>query len=227
MAALDGRASPLRTGRWKSRVRRSPARRHGRFNRSEPPDSRTSLGHGRHPAARVVRWKRVGVGVPAGVGSLRIHQAAAVARRRKDFRSAAANSGALLTKKTSEEYFNWRFNNKPRTMPCGKKLRLLLMETAMVHWSFDDWQSTQDSNSNDSGSNLPRRSADRNSPPRAPDRFHVLLGRRRRMGGPGLPGNGRVATEAGALAALLNSPYSRIPFEAPCALLACLLWSYS
>jgi glucoamylase len=39
-------------------------------------------------------------------------------------------------------------------MPCGKKLRLLLMETAIVHWSFDDWQSAQDSNSNDSGWNL-------------------------------------------------------------------------
>jgi glucoamylase len=56
-----------------------------------------------------------------------------------------------LTKKTSSQYFNWRFNNKPRTMPCGKKLRLLLMEPAMVHWSFDKWQSSQDSNSKECG----------------------------------------------------------------------------
>jgi glucoamylase len=56
-----------------------------------------------------------------------------------------------LTKKKSAEYFNWRFNNKPRTMPCGKKLRLLVMEPAMVHWSFDNWQRSQDSESNDSG----------------------------------------------------------------------------
>jgi glucoamylase len=59
-----------------------------------------------------------------------------------------------LTKKISAQYFNWRFNNKPRTMPCGKKLRLLMMDPALVHWSFDNWQSTQDSNSNDSGWNL-------------------------------------------------------------------------
>jgi len=59
-----------------------------------------------------------------------------------------------LEKKVSAQYFNWRFNNKPRTLPCGKKLRILLMEPATVHWSFDNWQSTQDSNSEESGWNL-------------------------------------------------------------------------
>ncbi len=59
-----------------------------------------------------------------------------------------------LTKKKSAEYFNWRFNNKPRTMPCGKKLRLLLIEPAMVHWSFDNWQTAHDSDSEESGWNL-------------------------------------------------------------------------
>jgi glucoamylase len=59
-----------------------------------------------------------------------------------------------LTKKTMAQYFNWRFNNKARTMPCGKKLRILVMEPAMVHWSFDNWQSSQDSNSEESGWNL-------------------------------------------------------------------------
>jgi glucoamylase len=59
-----------------------------------------------------------------------------------------------LTKKISAQYFNWRFNNKPRTMPCGKKLRLLLLDPARVHWSFDNWQTSQDSDSNESGWNL-------------------------------------------------------------------------
>ncbi len=59
-----------------------------------------------------------------------------------------------LEKKTSSQYFNWRFNNKARTMPCGKKLRLLLLEEAMVHWSFDNWQTTADSESKESGWNL-------------------------------------------------------------------------
>jgi glucoamylase len=59
-----------------------------------------------------------------------------------------------LKNKTSAKYFNWRFNNKPRTMPCGKMLRLLLMEKARVHWSFDNWATSQDTDSTESGWNL-------------------------------------------------------------------------
>lgn len=56
-----------------------------------------------------------------------------------------------LNQKKFGEYFNWRFNNKPRTMPCGKKLRILLMEPALLHWSFDGWVTCKDSESEDSG----------------------------------------------------------------------------
>jgi glucoamylase len=59
-----------------------------------------------------------------------------------------------LEKKVSARYFNWRFNNKARTLPRGKTLRILLMEPATVHWSFDNWQSVQDSSSEESGWNL-------------------------------------------------------------------------
>ena len=56
-----------------------------------------------------------------------------------------------VERNTPAEYFNWRFNNKPRTMPRGKKLRILLMDAAMVHWSFDNWQSRHDDYTKDSG----------------------------------------------------------------------------
>ena len=59
-----------------------------------------------------------------------------------------------LTRKQSSVYFNWRFNNKTRTMPCGKKLRLLLMESALVHWSIDGWQTSYNSDSVESGWSL-------------------------------------------------------------------------
>ncbi len=59
-----------------------------------------------------------------------------------------------LKQKKSSEYFNWRFNNKARTMPCGKKLRLLLMDQATVHWSLDKWQTATDTDSKESGWNL-------------------------------------------------------------------------
>jgi glucoamylase len=59
-----------------------------------------------------------------------------------------------LGKKVSAQYFNWRFNNKARTMPRGKKLRILLLQTAIVHWSSDNWQRSHDIDSRDSGWNV-------------------------------------------------------------------------
>ena len=41
-------------------------------------------------------------------------------------------------------YCEWRFNNKCRTMPQGKKLRVLLPAPGSVHWSMDGWQTVQD-----------------------------------------------------------------------------------
>src|SRR5579883_113203 len=51
--------------------------------------------------------------------------------------------------KKKAEYFGWRFNNKVRSMPQGKKLRLILLDAATVHWTFDGWQTTNDIHSRD------------------------------------------------------------------------------
>jgi glucoamylase len=48
-------------------------------------------------------------------------------------------------------YFGWRFNNKARGMPPGRKLRLVLLESALVHWSFDGWRTAQDAATRDTG----------------------------------------------------------------------------
>jgi glucoamylase len=48
-------------------------------------------------------------------------------------------------------YWEWRFNNKCRVVPMGKALRFALVEPAMVHWSDDGWQTTQDIISRDTG----------------------------------------------------------------------------
>jgi glucoamylase len=53
--------------------------------------------------------------------------------------------------KKKADTFGWRFNNKPVSIPMGKKLRIVLLSPAMVHWSFDDWQTSADSNTRDSG----------------------------------------------------------------------------
>ncbi len=47
------------------------------------------------------------------------------------------------------EFFGWRFNNKPRSMPRGKKLRIVLLEPAMVQWTADGWKTSKDTNTRD------------------------------------------------------------------------------
>jgi glucoamylase len=56
-----------------------------------------------------------------------------------------------LVDKKKSTYFGWRFNNKCRTLPRGKKLRLILTAPALVHWSLDNWQTQKDTNTNDTG----------------------------------------------------------------------------
>ncbi len=53
--------------------------------------------------------------------------------------------------KTVGKHFAWRFNNKPRTIPCGKRLRLIMLKPGMVHWSDDGWKAAHDTYDFDSG----------------------------------------------------------------------------
>jgi len=48
-------------------------------------------------------------------------------------------------------FFGWRFNNKCRSMPRGKQLRLALIAPATVHWSIDGWQTSHDTDTRDTG----------------------------------------------------------------------------
>ncbi|TRC76602.1 glucan 1,4-alpha-glucosidase [Mesorhizobium sp. WSM4310] len=47
--------------------------------------------------------------------------------------------------KTTSPFRTWRFNNKIRTLPEGKTLRIELLATATVHWSSDNWATAHDS----------------------------------------------------------------------------------
>lgn len=48
-------------------------------------------------------------------------------------------------------YWSWRFNNKCRSIPRGKMLRIALLAPAMVHWSDDGWRTTHDVETAESG----------------------------------------------------------------------------
>lgn len=47
--------------------------------------------------------------------------------------------------KTVSPFRTWRFNNKIRTLPAGKTLRIELLAPATVHWSTDNWATVHDS----------------------------------------------------------------------------------
>ena len=59
-----------------------------------------------------------------------------------------------LVEKPTRQIFGWRLNNKPRTIPRNKKLRIKLLKPALVHWSLDGWKSFQDSKTRDTGLDL-------------------------------------------------------------------------
>jgi glucoamylase len=56
-----------------------------------------------------------------------------------------------VVQNTKSTCFGWRFNNKTRSMPQGKQLRLALLSPARVHWSFDGWRTVQDTDTHDTG----------------------------------------------------------------------------
>jgi len=54
-----------------------------------------------------------------------------------------------VVEKQTGTHFEWRFNNKCRSMPQGKVLRIVVPSPALVHWSFDGWRSNHDTNTRD------------------------------------------------------------------------------
>ena len=53
--------------------------------------------------------------------------------------------------KVESPYNNWRFNHKCVSMPQGKRLRIEVLQSAVVHWSADDWATVHDSPTRDTG----------------------------------------------------------------------------
>jgi len=59
-----------------------------------------------------------------------------------------------LVEKPTRQISGWRINNKARSLPRYKKLRIKLLNPALVHWSLDGWKSSQDTNTRDTGLGL-------------------------------------------------------------------------
>jgi glucoamylase len=56
-----------------------------------------------------------------------------------------------VVEKPERKIFGWRFNNKARSVPRNKTLRLVLLSPAMVHWSTDNWNTSHDTHTRNTG----------------------------------------------------------------------------
>jgi glucoamylase len=56
-----------------------------------------------------------------------------------------------LVEKRKRQIFGWRFNNKTRSIPRNKTLRIVLLTPGRVHWSLDNWTTAQDTGAHDTG----------------------------------------------------------------------------
>jgi len=56
-----------------------------------------------------------------------------------------------LVDKHVRQIFGWRFNNKTRSIPRNKTLRIVLLNPGRVHWTVDGWNSTHDTDARDTG----------------------------------------------------------------------------
>jgi glucoamylase len=56
-----------------------------------------------------------------------------------------------LIDKHVRQIFGWRFNNKTRSVPRGKTLRIVLLTPARVRWSVDGWTTSHDNDTRDTG----------------------------------------------------------------------------
>ncbi len=56
-----------------------------------------------------------------------------------------------LVDKHVRQIFGWRFNNKTRSIPRGKTLRIALLTPGRVRWSVDNWKTSHDADARDTG----------------------------------------------------------------------------
>ena len=56
-----------------------------------------------------------------------------------------------IIEKTVSNRIIWRFDEKCLSIPAGKVLRIELLATATVHWSMDNWQTVNDTETSEVG----------------------------------------------------------------------------
>jgi glucoamylase len=70
-------------------------------------------------------------------------------RAREVFDRPAQTVERYVDTRTPSPHVIWRFNNKVRSMPAGRILRLETLGPAVVHWSADRWATVHDTGTRD------------------------------------------------------------------------------
>jgi len=56
-----------------------------------------------------------------------------------------------VEQQTPSSLWMWRFNHRIRSMPRGRTLRIEVLSPALIHWSADDWNTTRDVRTRNTG----------------------------------------------------------------------------
>jgi len=103
------------------------------------------------PALELFRGKPTGSACPLVWAHSEYVKLRRSLRDKKVFDQPPQTVQRYLVEKPARQIFDWRFNNKARTVPRFKTLRLVLLSPATVHWSVDGWKSAQDTRTRDTG----------------------------------------------------------------------------
>ncbi|HSY90489.1 MAG TPA: glucan 1,4-alpha-glucosidase [Candidatus Binatus sp.] len=122
----------------------------------------STMGHGRLlpeqvwdgadiPALELFRGKPTGSACPLVWAHSEYVKLRRSIRDNKIFDQPPQTVKRYLVDKHVRQIIGWRFNNKTRSIPRNKTLRLVLLNPARVHWSVDGWNTSHDTDTRDTG----------------------------------------------------------------------------
>jgi glucoamylase len=103
------------------------------------------------PALELVRGKPTGSACPLVWAHGEYVKLRRSVRDGKVFDQPPQTVQRYQVEKRARQVFGWRFNNKTRSIPRNKTLRIVLLLPGRVHWSIDGWKTAHDTDTRDSG----------------------------------------------------------------------------
>jgi len=103
------------------------------------------------PALELFRGKPTGSACPLVWAHSEYIKLRRSIRDRKIFDQPPQTVQRYLKEKHVRQFFGWRFNNKTRSVPRNKTLRIVLLSPGRVRWSIDNWKTAHNTDARDTG----------------------------------------------------------------------------